>query len=140
MTSKCQALDEACFNCVNARCFIRFAQFPTPSVAISDFDMALLLALANCYPTARITGCGFHFSDVSEIIIFIIVLNFVCIRIVHCLLSFVIKAILKRAMTHGLGASYRNHHPVVHKSVKMMMSLNLVDPEEVNPSLEVYYI
>ena len=44
---------------------------------------------------------------------------------------------MKRAMTHGLGAAYRAGHPVIRKVVKMLMALNLFDPNEVQESFEV---
>ena len=40
-------------------------------------------------------------------------------------------------MTHGLGPSYRAGNPVVKKVVKMLMTLNLFDPDDVEESFEV---
>ena len=39
---------------------------PTPELIMSDFEIAILSAMASRFPQSRIRGCFFHYSQVTK--------------------------------------------------------------------------
>ena len=65
MTARIEALYQLCITRVIDVCRDRLGRTPQPRVAISDFELAILRALAICFPTAYVRGCYYHFGTVS---------------------------------------------------------------------------
>lgn len=65
MTRKTQALYEVALRKVLEVCLQQTGRIPTPARLISDYELAILQALANVFPTGRARGCYFHSGQVG---------------------------------------------------------------------------
>ena len=64
MTSKKQGLYEEVINLV-MKCVRKKAGYaPQPDLVMSDFELAILNAMASRFPNSRVRGCWFHFAQV----------------------------------------------------------------------------
>ena len=64
MTNKSQKLYEHVLKEIIEITKVDQGKSPTPSLIISDFELAILGAASSAFPTSRVRGCWFHFSQV----------------------------------------------------------------------------
>ena len=50
---------------------IEKGQYPEPQLVISDFETAILGAVAQQFPSSRARGCWFHFAQVRFVFLFL---------------------------------------------------------------------
>lgn len=65
MTRRTEGLYRRCLDRINQRCQGVLGRLPQPVSVRSDYEVAILAALAACYPTATARGCYFHSGNVS---------------------------------------------------------------------------
>jgi|688.fasta_scaffold1075547_1 hypothetical protein len=67
MTRRTQALYEAALRKVVEVCVQQTGRTPTPVRLISDYELAVLRAFSNVFPTGRARGCYFHSGQVGAV-------------------------------------------------------------------------
>lgn len=65
MTSKSQELYTLCLNRLLMVCREKEGRYPAPLRLVSDFELAILQSLQECFPTGRARGCWYHYTAVS---------------------------------------------------------------------------
>lgn len=129
MTSRSQVLYEACLRRVLEVCQQQTGRIPRPSLLVSDYELAILQAMASTFPTGQARGCYYHSGTV--IIIFF---NMPFYNLLHATVLF--QAMYRHACRLGLQNAYRdNEH--VRKIIKMAIALALLPPGRVWLGYEV---
>lgn len=65
MTGKTQALYELALRRIIEVCLEHnTGRVPAPVRLVGDFEIAILQALSNCFPTGQARGCWFHYASV----------------------------------------------------------------------------
>ena len=67
MTRKTRQLYEAALNHLNDICFQQTGRRPTPLLLVSDYEIAILEAMTNCFPTGSARGYWYHSENVSTL-------------------------------------------------------------------------
>ena len=73
MTAKTAALYEEVIERIQAVCIESNRVRIDPELMISDYEMAILTAVASKFPNGRAKGCYFHLSQVIFVIIIVCV-------------------------------------------------------------------
>lgn len=70
MTRKTRVLYELAMNRLLEVCVQHTGRRPVPALLVSDYELAILEALAICFPTGRSRGCWYHSGVVSLFLFF----------------------------------------------------------------------
>jgi len=65
MTSKCEELYHVIIERLKQIVLGATAREMNPRFVVSDYELAILRALAHSFPNAQVSGCWFHFGQVS---------------------------------------------------------------------------
>ena len=117
MTSRSQALYEACLRRVLEICREHTGRSPRPLLLVSDYEIAILQALASTFPTGQARGCYYHSGTVMTIFFHMFTCKF------NAIIFY--QAIFRYACRLGLQTAYRdNEH--VRRIIKMAIALALL--------------
>ena len=109
MTCKTTVLYRSVLEEINELAKLQEGKCPCPEVVISDFELAILGAVASEFPSSRTRGCWFHFS----------------------------QAIFKHATNKlGLKKSYKLNN-WVKKIIRMLSALALLESNKVREGFQV---
>ena len=109
MTCKTTVLYRSVLEEINELAKLQEGKGPCPEVVISDFELAILGAVASEFPSSRTRGCWFHFS----------------------------QAIFKHATNKlGLKKSYKLNN-WVKKIIRMLSALALLESNKVREGFQV---
>ena len=110
MTSKTRDLYQNVLKAINEVTARKVGKEPSPEVVISDFEIAILGAVAFEFPSARARGCWFHFC----------------------------QAIFRYGTNKlGLKNSYQ-YNPGVKKIIRMLSALALLDHTKALEGFQVF--